>query len=776
MVKPPFSHGEFSEVGPAFRVSRPDTPRSFDNFLWNDAVMSCVQQTGVGFCDIQPGNQEAVQVYTGVGRICDIEAFGRDHLMSRLVYIRDNATGAFWNVGWEPVRAEYAHFVCEHGLGYTRIESETRGIAATLLIVVQPGNAPVEQWRLELVNHTNETRNLSVFTYNQVLLGYKWGFESYGDALYRGAWYDEACKGMIVQKHPYIAPHKHLTAFFGADRAPDGHDGSRRLFVGDYATLAAPEAVVKGRCTNTPGSCEATIAALQFNLSLPPSGSDALEFVNGLTDSPESAAALCERHAGTARQALARLNAESEARRERVRVETPDPQFDRLVNDWMKQQALFGATWCRWGYMGYRDIVQHGMGVCSFAPDRTREILVEACAHMKSDGLALRGWNPVDTKPYSDSTLWLVYTLAAYLKETGDFALLEESVPWFDGGEATLLEHIETAMQTLENNKGAHGLCLIRFGDWNDSLTNIGREGRGESVWLSMAYIHAMDLLEELFLHLQDTKRATACASLAECMRLAVKTHAWDGSWFVRCFDDRGEPVGSNRNEEGKLYLNAQSWALISGVADENQCEALLAACREHLLTPAGYRLLAPPYIRRDDHIGRISYLEPGICENGTVYSHGNAFLFLAQLLRGMGDEAYETFRLLSPGYIPEGNNPKQHIPPHVYANGYYSPEHRNNPLQAEFTWVTGSVGWWLEASLEHLLGVRRDYASLVVDPVLPSAWKQARVRRHFRGKVFDIHISRTGFRSLRLNETPVEGNRLPLCSCGSHNLVEATL
>ncbi len=771
----PTTFGSFSGES-AFRITNPATPRAFDNFLWNEAVMSCVQQTGAGTLDIQPGREQAIQVFTGVGRVCDIEAFGRDHLMSRLIYIRDNKTGAFWNVGWEPVRAAYNHYACEHGLGYTRIESETNGIAASLLIVVPPGDAPVEQWHLELRNRSGATRDLTVFAYNQIQLGYKWGFESYGDMLYRGAWFDPACKGMILQKHPYVAPHQHLTAFFGADRMPDGHDGSRRLFVGDYNTLAAPEAVVKGVCTNTPGSCEATIAALQFNLTLTPDQQESIGFVVGLTDSEANAAALCRQYAGTAREALTAVRLAAKARHDRNTVQTPDPQFDRLMNDWLKQQTLFGATWCRWGYMGYRDIVQHGMGVCSFAPERTREILIEACAHMKRDGMALRGWNPVDTKPYSDSTLWLVYTLTAYLKETGDFELLTESVPWFDGGEASLLEHIETAMRTLEDNKGAHGLCLIRFGDWNDSLTNIGRDGKGESVWLSMAYVHAMDLLAELFAHRMDDNRAYAYTQRAEIMREALRDQAWDGDWYVRCFDDRGEPVGSASNAEGRIYLNPQSWALISGIADEAQRDKLLAACREHLLTPAGYRLLYPPYLTRNDHIGRISYLEPGICENGTVYSHVNAFLFLAQLKEGMADEAYETFRLLSPGYAETPDSPKCAVPPYIYANAYYAPEHRNNALQAEFTWVTGSVAWWLEAAMEHLIGVRRGYSGLTVRPALPSSWDRASLRRTFRGKEFEIHIQRTGTPSLRLNGALLADTLIPLDDCAPTNQIEVTL
>ncbi len=775
-VQSDYRYGRFSEDGMSFFVTNPATPRAFDSFLWNDSVMSCVHQTGVGTCDVQIDESEAIQVFAGVGRVCDVEVYGRDHLMSRLVYVRDNETGEFWNVGWEPVCREYDFYECEHGLGYTRITSETCGIRSSLLLFVPLGNDPVEVWELTHENVSGRSRDLSVFVYNQYSLTYMWGFESYGDMLYRGAWFEPSCNAMIVQKHPYIAPHGHLTAFLTADRPVDGHDGSRRHFVGDYSTLSAPEAVVNGACTNTPGSCEATIAALQFDISLGSGETEVTGLINGLADGLEQVENLASRYLSSIGETFEELRRTKRAMVEKNAVATPDPHFDRIVNVWLKQQSAFGAKWCRWGYMGYRDIVQHGMGVSSFAPDRTREILVAAIAHMNSSGVALRGWNPVDTKPYSDSTLWLVYTLTAYLKETGDIDFLHARVPYYDGGDGTVLEHIERALDFLERNKGSHGLCLIKFGDWNDSLTNIGKEGRGESVWLSMAYIHALNEMSGLYEFIEDGDKALYVQGRAESMRRAVRASSWDGKWFVRCFDDRGHPVGSHANEEGSIYLNTQSWAIIAGVDDPEQRRSMLDACRQNLMTKVGYRLLAPPYLTRDDHIGRISYLEPGICENGTIYSHGNAFMFLAQLMAGMGEEAYETFTCLTPGYMSSSDCPKQKCPPYVYANGHYAPEHRNNAMQVEFTWVTGSVAWWYNSVLEYMLGFRRDYDGITIDPCLPSAWPKASLQRNFRGKSFDVDIRRTGEFSLMLNGCAVEGRYLPLSSCSDENLVEVTV
>ncbi|MDA3799159.1 MAG: hypothetical protein PF692_08780 [Kiritimatiellae bacterium] len=764
-----YKYGHFKDNDINFITTDPATPRAFDNFLWNDSVFSCVQQTGVGYCDVQIDDNEAIKLYTGIGRVCDIEVFGRDHLMSRLIYIRDNETGEFWNIGWEPVCKEFKSFECEHGLGYTSITSEVNGIKATFLIFVPKGDLPAEIWKISIENTGEQHRSLSVFTYNQYSIMYKWGFESYGDTIYRGSWFDEEQGAMIVQKHPYIAPHNYLTGYMLPDRTPDGYDGSRRIFAGEYTTLANPEAVVQGQCKNSKGSSDATVGILQFNIDIAPDGIETIGIINGMVDCPESVAEVKQNTLPRINELFEELKTSKEQLVEQNKITTPDNYFNNMINGWLKQQSLYGATWCRWGWMGYRDIVQHGYGISSFNPERTKEILIEAFQHQNSSGLALRGWNPVDTKTYSDSALWLIFTLVAYLKETGDLNFLDKVVGYYDQGEATVAEHIDAALGFLENNKGAHDICLIKFGDWNDSLTGIGKGGKGESIWLSMAYKHALDLMTELYKHTNNTL-AEDYSQRSAAIGKALHDNCWDGQWFVRCFDDNGSPVGSSKNEEGKIYLNAQSWALISGIADDEQKTSLLDACDENLKMDIGYRLVSPPYLKRDDYIGRISYLEPGICENGTIYTHGNAFFMLAQLMQNDGDKAYDVFKKITPGYLTDVNSPKQKCPPYIYANGYYAPEHRNNALQMEFTWITGSISWLINAIIDHMIGVRRDYDKLIIDPVLPKEWDTVTINRTFRNKLFNVTINQTGNKSVTLNGKKLENNFIYLSETADVN------
>jgi cellobiose phosphorylase len=774
-----YTYGHFNEDGSEFVITNPKTPRAFDNFLWNDALFSNVQQTGVGYIDYQVGDGEAIQMFTGIGRICDFDAFGRDHLMSRLVYVRDNETGEFWNVGWEPVRKPYESYECIHGLGYTIIRSTVNGVTAELRIFVPKGNDPVEIWTLRL--SSSKPRSLSVFIYNQFQFKYKWGFDSYGDMIYRAAWFNAEHNAVVANKHPFQKPHNYLMAFVTSDRKITGFDGSRDAFVGTYNTLADPEAVVRGKCSNTPGSSDATIGAAQFDIDLKAGEDTVFSVLIGATDAEENIPGFRERYLGRVDEYFQELKKEKEGFRALNRVESPDEHFNRILNNWVKQATLYGATWCRWGYNGFRDIVQHGLGVAAMEPSRTRRILLDAFRHQYSSGLAVRGWNPIDEKAYSDSALWLVFTLVSYIKETGDTALLQEEVPFYDNGSATVLEHIEKALQFLENNKGAHRLCLIKYGDWNDSLTGVGKEGRGESVWLSQAYAEATRQMADLMRHLGEHEKEADYIRRREDIIDAINKEGWDGKWYTRCFDDSGRPIGSHTREFAKIFFEPQCWALISGVADEDRAKQLLESCDKELGTELGYLLLSPAFTKFDESIGRISSLEPGICENGTVYSHLNVWMVLGLLRYGMADRAYEVFQKIAPGYVRSEDDLKQKCPPFMFANCYYGPSHRNNRFQMEFTWATGSVAWFNTVLANEMIGVKPTFDGLVIDPCLPSSWETCSIHRSYRGAVYHVTIKnpdkvQRGTVEVVLDGKKLDGNKLPIGEKGREYQVDVTL
>ncbi len=771
-------YGYFNEDGTEFTITDPKTPRAFDNFLWNDVLFSGVHQTGVGFFDYQVDEKEAVQLFTGIGRICDFDVFGRDHLMSRLIFVRDNETGEYWNVNWEPVKKAFDAYECTHGLGYSIIKSETNKIGSSFRIFVPKGKDPVELWTMGFENKSGKKRDLSVFIYNQFQFSYKWGFNSYGDMFFRTTYLSEENNALIANKHPHVSPHDHQTAFMAPDKEIVGFDGSRDAFVGQYNSMNEPQVVVEGKCRSSIGSSDATVGVTQFKLELEPGQSETINLVLGISDSEEDMKPLKEKYLSKMDEAFEQLKEYHKGFIANNRFNTPDEHLNRMLNVWMKHQTAYGAQWCRWGWMGYRDIVQHGYGVSSFNPERTKEILRESLQHQYASGMALRGWNPVDTKPYSDSALWLVFTLISYLKETADFDFLNEEIKFFDEGSGTVLQHIEVALNFLESNKGSHDLVLIKFGDWNDSLTAIGKEGRGESVWLSMAYAEALRQMIDLFEHLEDG-RASEYNLRYKNIKDAINKNAWDGDWYIRCYDDNGRAVGSDASEQGKIFLNAQSWSMIAGIADEQRTQQVIDSSNKMLKTDIGYLLLAPTFLKPDQHIGRISYMEPGICENGTVYSHVNVWMIMGLLRAGRVEEAYQAFKQITPGYFSgSDDDAKQNMPPYIYANGCYGPDHKNNKFQMEFTWITGSVAWFYNVLTKEMAGIQPDFDQLVIDPKLPKEWNEIGVSRIFRGKSFDIQINRSlvSETTVTLNGNVIKGNQIKLADCQSFNKVNVLI
>ena len=776
------SYGHFSEDGKEYIVTDPATPRQFDNFLWNKSLFSNITQTGTGYLDYQFGDTEAIQLLTGNGRICDFDVFGRENLMSRLLYIRDNESGVFWNVNWEPVCAEYERYACIHGLGYTVIDSVTAGIGGRFSVCVPDGSDAVELWKLSVTNLSGSRRNLSLFTYNQFQFRYKWGFDSYGDMLYRSAGFVPGVNAVVADKHPHIRPHNYLKGYLTADCPIDAWDGSRDAFVGLYGNLASPKAVREGRCHNIPGSSDATIGAAQFNFTLEPGGEKTICFILGAADSINGIGEMREKYLGEFDKAMEELKSAKEDLLCVHRVKTPDSYFDSLFNFWMKEQSLFGAAWCRWGWNGYRDIVQHAMGVASFQPERTKDIIRVAMRYQYESGLAVRGWNPLDTKPYSDCALWLCFTLAAYIRETGGTEILKERIPFFDHGETDVLGHAESALRFLEEHKGSHGLCLIKFGDWNDSLTAVGKEGRGESVWLSLAYGEALREIAGLYAFLGEEVKKKDAEKRRSNILAAVNANAWDGKWYLRCFDDAGGKIGSAENEEGRIFIEPQAWALITGAAGPERAADLTASCDELLQTGQGYKLLSPTFTRVDERIGRLSSLEPGICENGTIYTHCNIWMIMGMLRcgNGMAERAYEQFKRITALYhTPEDHKDK--CPPYVYANCYYGPDHRNNAYQMEFTWITGSIAWINRVTAEEFLGVKADYTGLVIQPGAPSAWGDYTYTRSYRGAAYEISFHKQQGRPcggvrLTVDGKITEGNTVPVFSDGKKHYVDVEI
>lgn len=776
-----YKYGYFNQGGDEFVITAPNTPRPFDNFLFNDSCYANVHQTGIGCFDYQINGTEGIQLYTGVGRICDYDVFGKNHLYNRVIFIRDNETGEFWTLNWEPVCHPYQSYKCVQGLGYTEIENKTCDTVSSLRLFVPVGKDPCEIWKLSLKNEGKGKRSYSIFTYSQIQFKFKWGFDSYGDTMYRATRFDEGRNTFYMCKHPFIVPHNYLTAFMVADEKITGSEGCENVFIGEYGTIASPEVVREGVSRNSIGSANATICSLRFDIELDVNEQKDISLLLGAGEKEEDSLYFADKYLKNQDKYFEETKKHYKELYSKNHITTSDEHLDRLINYWGKHATNFGATWCRWGYNGYRDIVQHGFGVVSFKNERTKQILREAVSNQYASGMAVRGWNPVDTKAYSDSALWLEFTLTAYLRETGDVEFLNEVVPFRDEGEATVLGHMDRALDFLESNKGAHDLLLIKFGDWNDSLTGVGKEGKGESVWLSIAYAQALLEMAELakFLGLKD--KEANYISRREAICKAINDNAWDGEWYRRCYTDAGKPLGSKENKYAKMFMESQCWSLISGVASEERANTLIKAMDEHMLTPVGYMLLTPSFKEFDSTIGRISAMEPGICENGTIYSHTNIWMILGLLKYGKADLAYELFKKIAPGYIVGDNAEiKNKCLPYMFSNCYFGPEHKNSAFQMEYSWITGSVAWYTNTMENYLIGLRPTYEGLVVDPHLP--FEGAKMTRQFRNATYEIEISNPQKKykgenmEITVDGKVLEGNIVPDFKDGKTHIVKVAL
>ncbi len=329
-------------------------------------------------------------------------------------------------------------------------------------------------------------------------------------------------------------------------------------------------------------------------------------------------------------------------------------------------------------------------------------------------------------------------------------------------------------------NKGAHDLILIKFGDWNDSLTGVGKEGRGESVWLSIAYAEAMREMAALMGCLSRADAQADYTRRRDAIAGAINAHAWDGQWYRRCYDDDARPIGSRENRFARIFMEPQCWALIAGIASPERASQLIDSCDRLLLTDLGYMLLSPPYTELDPSIGRISSMEPGIAENGTIYTHLNIWMILGLLRLGKADKAYDIFKRITPCSLSGPTDPKRNSS-FLYANCYYGPQHKYRPFQQQFTWITGSYAWLNTVLINEWIGAKPDYAGLRVEPCLPTAWSEASIVRTWRGATYDIRVRNPHHLEKGRVELVVEGllcpgNLLPDFADGKTHEVIATM
>ncbi|MBC7187129.1 MAG: glycosyl transferase family 36 [Calditrichaeota bacterium] len=773
-------YGTFSKDRKEFIITRPDTPRPWVNYISNGRYTGLVSHTGGGFSFCPSPRDDRITRWRYNGLPMDRPG--------RYLYLRDRRSGLYWSPTWQPTATALEEFRCHHGVYYTRIVSGFRGIETEVLYFV-PLDDDLEIWRVTIRNTLQSPRELDLFAYVELCLGHALVdlINQPNDQHFNEVHFDRKEQILFATKRywvRYAGPTVRQAneewdkvVFFASSLPVIGWDGSKDLFIGRWRSEANPEAVEVGRCTNSEITSGDAVAALQAPLEL--QGGEERQFVVLLgvvpkQEYPHAAATLVRKYRdlGLVQSEYQRLLDEWGEYLSAVQVATPDDDLNTMVNVWNQYQTSVtfrfsrDASYYHGGLLfgrGFRDSCQDTLGPMIARPDWVRERLSQMCRAQFTDGSAFHlifpGSGTGERTGHADTPLWLPFAVTQYLKETADWPFLDADVPFADRGSGSVLQHALLAVDYVLANLSPRGLAKFGPGDWNDTLDYLGRGGKGESVWVSMFLAFVLKELVEMLCFTGRRQEASRYERAYEQLREAINEHCWDGEWYLRGTNDWGEVIGSASNREGRIFLNVQSWAVISGVAPDERALQCMEAVRVHLDTPRGPKILHPPYRTIDPRIGLATRCVAGKKENGSVFNHAVSWAILAECLLGRAERAFDLYKRALP-MNPVVDIDRYEVEPYVYAEYVTSPDHPTYG-QASHSWLTGSSAWMFRDVLDYILGVRPTYPGLLIDPCVPAAWSSFRVQRRFRGYLFDIEVSNPEHVNRGVAEVVVAGERL---------------
>ncbi|MDP8260938.1 MAG: amylo-alpha-1,6-glucosidase [Candidatus Kappaea frigidicola] len=786
--------GKFSKDGTEFIMKEPVLPRPWINYLSNEDYCAVISQTAGGYSFYKDCRSDRILRWHP-------ENFHFDR-PGRYVCVHDKGKKKAFSLTYQPIRAKYQQFESRHGLGYTTITSKHDGLSSEVTYFV-PEHDTCELWIIKMKNDTSKKKDLVVYPFVEWLVG-----DYHEELIYRNILnlynrfsYEKDIKAIIAKKTACwqdmdIKPFED-EVFFASTLPIKGYSTRKDAFFGLSNTEESPEVIMKGEIIKD-GLCsgEDGVGALIHEVSLKPKESKEFVVILGQTSSRAEVKKLLEKYRNVAKvkKELAQVKKVWRDRiLDNVIIETPDMDFDLMMNIWVKYQLYICNFWSRSpsffhegsGGRGYRDSCQDAEGILSINAAHAKDKIETIAALIRKEGTAAPGWSstmgPAGSRPNKDHPVWLTYTVASYVKETGDKKFLLKKFPylkdkWIGGwvkdvkwhggpkkdGSGTLFEHLERNLNFTFHDVGRKGLPLIGHADWNDGIDAAGKDLKGESVWLAMALVRSLKTLAELAMLIGKDAKAADFLKKAKIMTDRINKVAWDGDWYTRGYTDKGTVYGSKKNKEGKIYLNTQSWAILADMVNDDQKKKIFKSVDKYLDGKHGYALFSPAYSKYDPELGRITMFSEGTKENAAVFCHAATFMIAADLVSGRGNQAYKAMKKLMPNHQKDFSLYKTE--PYTYSEYMVGPEHPYLYGEGAFTWITGTAGWSFMAGTEYLLGIKRDYDGLKIEPCLPSAWKKAKIRRPFRGAVYEVEILnpkgvQSGVKSITLDSKVVEGN-----------------
>jgi len=777
-------YGRFSNDGREYVINRMDIPRPWINYLSNDHYCALVSHTGGGYSFYESsGYDRVLREYPG-----ETLFGGRP---GRYLYIQDLETGEHWSPNGNNI-SKFKAWECRHGLGYTKISTLRSEIECKITYFV-PLHDNCEVWMVRLKNKSGQKRRLSAIPYVEWCLG-NFSFDlierSFANLFNEVTFEDgiifttkrywdtpvarRRTSDRLYSLNPNLAWDKY--AFMTANFPVDSFDCLKEKFIGLNHSWLEPIALKQSKLSNSLANGEELIGALKHNFELQPEEEKNFVVLVGIAFRKEEAKALASKYNSWEKTfaELERLKKHWETYLELVKVETPDKDFDLSVNIWNKYQALIIARWSRMdsayigggSIFGFRDTCQDILSVLPVDLRWAKERTILVLKHQFQDGRCLHNWDPRTNlgtdSGHSDDHLWLVLAIINYLKESGDFSFLNELVKFYDGGPGTVYQHmiraIEYALSMRSLEVGGFGISLMGAADWNDGLDQVGKEGIGESVMTTEFLCWMLQEVAEVAKFQGDEKLSKRYLAEYQDLKKKLNLLCWDGEWYIRAINDRREILGSSRCDEGKIYLNAQSWAVMSGVATGERAITCMDAVKEHLDTKYGPVLLAPAYSKPDANIGIITRFAPGTKENAAIFNHSVSWAIIAECILGRGERAYEYFKKTS--FIERGKEPDIYkVEPYVYAEFVYGPDSVSFG-QGSFTWTTGTAAWMWRVCLDWILGIRPGLTGLRIDPCIPPHWKGYKVRRCFRNSVYEITVKNPHQVSKGVKEVKIDGKR----------------
>ncbi len=742
--------GHFDAAGRTFTVTDSSAPTPWTNVISNGRYGFVISHNGGGFSWYDNSQLNVLTRW-------EMDLIRDDH--GRFLYLADRDSGEVWSLAPTPCRPKYDRYQCEHTLGSTTFTTEFSGVRAVWTLSVDPADA-VEVWRVEFLNLRGTARRLRLASFFEWCCGVAPDAKREFHKLFFTTEHDAPRRAIVATKNmwdvpprteaehwnrpwPYAAAH-----CVGGDRPfeADLATSDKEAFLGRYADPARPRSMTADiPAPSGFGRSADASAALGGDFTLPAGGSTRFFFLTAIADTRDAVVGLLDKHASleSVDRSISEATSSWQSRLAPTHVRTSQPDFDLLNNHWLPYQAISGRLWARTGYyqqsgaFGFRDQLQDSLVWLSLDPARCREQIRLHARHQFADGSVYHWWHPlVETglrTKCSDDYLWLAFITAAYIKETGDLSILDAAEPFVDHATpVSLLDHCERAIRLSFTRLSPRGLPLIGSCDWNDGLSAMGVEGRGESVWLGFFLCAILDDFARIYELRGNSGGADTCRSRRAALAKAINAEAWDGSWYRYGTRDDGAWIGSRDCAEGRVHLNAQTWSILSGVAPTDRARTAWQSALEHLITDVGPLLLAPAYTKPDPKIGYITRYAPGARENGGVYMHAATWALAAACKMGDAEAVRKIWKSISPP-LRSADADAYRAEPYVTPGNVDGPDSAT-PGRAGWTWYTGSAQWLRRVSLESVLGVRPGWDGLEIQPCLPREFGEVTITRRWRG------------------------------------------